>query len=224
MGRFFLDSLALFLLLVKNNNSYFTLTQMKIFSANFKGSYAKLNQLPSDGLPEIAFSGRSNVGKSSLINCLLNRKKLALTSSTPGKTRLLNYYTINDNFYFVDLPGYGFAKVSRAESRSWQKLIESYITANKHLKGVVQIIDSRHGITKLDQEMLTWIHHLKLPALLIATKTDKLPKSKRGHLLKIIEQEAQNFGLTGIIPFSTVNKQGKYEILTSISQLFENSI
>ena len=197
---------------------------MKIFSANFKGSYAKPKQLPSDGLPEIAFSGRSNVGKSSLINCLLNRKKLALTSSTPGKTRLLNYYTINDNFYFVDLPGYGFAKVSRAERQTWQKLIESYITANEHLKGIIQIIDSRHGITTIDQEMLTWIHHLKLPALLIATKTDKLPKSKRGYLLKNIEQEAQKFGLSGIIPFSTVNKQGKYEILTSISQLFENSI
>ena len=196
---------------------------MKIISANFKGSFAKLKQLPTDSLPQIAFAGRSNVGKSSLINCLLNRKKLALTSSTPGKTRLLNYYTINDNFYFVDLPGYGFAKVSRAERQSWQKLIESYITANKNLKGVVQIIDSRQGITKLDKEMLTWNHHLKLPVLLIATKTDKLPKSKRGYLLKIIEQEAQKFGLFGIIPFSTVTKQGKYEILTSISQLLNNS-
>jgi len=192
---------------------------MKVISAKFKGSFAHLRQLPKDKLPEIAFAGRSNVGKSSLINCLLNRKKLALTSSTPGKTRLLNFYTINDTFYFVDLPGYGYAKVSRIERLNWQKLIESYITTNKNLKGIVQIIDSRHGITDLDQEMLSWIHFIGLPLILVATKTDKLPNSKRGHLLKIIRQQAREFQPVDIIGFSTVTKQGKYDMMQSIGKL-----
>lgn len=196
---------------------------MKIISAKFKGSFAHLNQLPVDSFPQIAFAGRSNVGKSSLINCLLNRKKLALTSSTPGKTRLLNYYTINDNIYFVDLPGYGFARVSQTERQSWKKLIESYFNANKNLTGIIQIIDSRHGITKLDQEMLSWIHHLKLPFILVATKTDKLPNSKRGHLLKIIKQEARKFEPVEIVGFSTITKQGKQEIWQSIGNLVDNS-
>lgn len=196
---------------------------MKILSANFKGSFAKLNQIPSDNLPEVAFAGRSNVGKSSLINCLLNRKKLALTSSTPGKTRLLNYYTINDSFYFVDLPGYGYAKVSQSARKGWQKLIEAYITQNEHLKGIIQIVDSRHGLTKLDKEMLAWIHYVELPIMLVATKTDKLQKSKKKHLIKIIEQESQEFGPTKIFPFSAITKQGKDEILTSIRKLLASS-
>ncbi|MCD4698144.1 MAG: ribosome biogenesis GTP-binding protein YihA/YsxC, partial [Bacteroidales bacterium] len=140
---------------------------MKIYSINFIGSFAKLNQLPSNRLPEVAFAGRSNVGKSSLINCLVNRKKIALTSSTPGKTRLLNYYCINEQFYFVDLPGYGFAKVPQKERQNWKQLIETYLSKNSFLKGVIQIIDSRHRITKLDQEMINWITHLKLPTLIV---------------------------------------------------------
>jgi GTP-binding protein len=192
---------------------------MKISTATFKASYAQMNQLPTNKRPEIAFAGRSNVGKSSLINCLINRKKLALTSSTPGKTRLLNYYTINETFYFVDLPGYGFAKVSRTERSNWKNLIESYITTNENLKGIVQIIDSRHGITKLDQEMLSWIRFIGLRLILVATKTDKLPNSKRGHLLKVIKQQAGEFHPVDIIGFSTVSKQGKYEILQSIGKL-----
>ena len=192
---------------------------MKIVTANFIGSFAHLKQLPKDKLPEIAFAGRSNVGKSSLINCLLNRKKIALTSSTPGKTRLLNYYLINDNFYFVDLPGYGFAKVTRSERLSWKKLIESYIVNNKNLRGIVQIIDSRHGITNLDQEMLSWIHYIGLPFILVATKTDKLPNSKREHLLKLIKQEGREFEPVDIFGFSTVSKQGKHEIWQSIRSL-----
>ena len=192
---------------------------MKILTATFKGSFAHMKQLPTNKLPEIAFAGRSNVGKSSLINCLLNRKKLALTSSTPGKTRLLNYYTINETFYFVDLPGYGFAKVSRTERSNWKNLIESYITTNENLTGIVQIIDSRHGITNLDQEMLSWIRFIGLRLILVATKTDKLPNSKRGHLLKVIKQQAREFHPVDIIGFSTVSKQGKYEILQSIGKL-----
>lgn len=192
---------------------------MKINSVKFVGSFAKTNQLPKDKHPEIAFAGRSNVGKSSLINCLINRKKLALISSTPGKTRLLNYYSINESFYFVDLPGYGFAKVSQSERQNWKNLIESYFAANSFLNGIVQIIDSRHGITKLDSEMISWIDHIELPLLLVATKTDKLPKSKKKHLLNIIEKEARELGVPKIFPFSAISKQGKHELLLSINEL-----
>jgi GTP-binding protein len=192
---------------------------MKIISAQFKGSFAHLDQLPADSLPEIAFSGRSNVGKSSLINCLLNRKKLALTSSTPGKTRLLNYYLINEAFYFVDLPGYGFAKVSHAERQKWKTLLESYFEKNKKLVGIVQIIDSRHDITNLDREMLALLQYLKLPLILVATKADKITNSKKLLLAKKIRHEFLAIQLNNIIIFSTLSKEGKKEIWQSIQAL-----
>jgi GTP-binding protein len=192
---------------------------MKIISAKFKGSFAHLDQLPADSLPEIAFSGRSNVGKSSLINCLLNRKKLALTSSTPGKTRLLNYYLINEAFYFVDLPGYGFAKVSHAERQKWKTLLESYFEKNKKLVGIVQIIDSRHDITNLDREMLALLQYLKLPLILVATKADKITNSKKLLLAKKIRHEFLAIQLNNIIIFSTLSKEGKKEIWQSIQAL-----
>lgn len=192
---------------------------MKILSAEFKGSFGNLTQLPSNQLPEIAFAGRSNVGKSSLINCLLNRKKLALTSSTPGKTRTLNYYRINNQFYFVDLPGYGFAKVPKTERAAWKKLIESYLINHRFIKGVIQIIDSRHGFTQLDYEMLKWLSNQTLPVLVVATKVDKLPNSKAVSILSLIEKSAEGFGFPGIVPFSALTKQGKSEIWKSINAL-----
>ncbi|OQX95844.1 hypothetical protein B6I21_03305 [candidate division KSB1 bacterium 4572_119] len=192
---------------------------MKIESIKFLGSYTKIEQIPSPRLPEIAFSGRSNVGKSSLINCLVNRKKIALTSSTPGKTRTLNYYSINEQIYFVDLPGYGFAKVPQSERIAWKNLIESYLSDNKHLKGVIQIIDSRHGFTKLDMEMMEWLSIQKIPVLIVATKIDKLPRSKSNSLLQKIEKEAVRLGGTGIVPFSKITKYGKFDIWKSIQEL-----
>ncbi|HDQ00162.1 MAG TPA: YihA family ribosome biogenesis GTP-binding protein [bacterium] len=192
---------------------------MKILSAAYIGSFSKLNQLPALQLPEIAFAGRSNVGKSSLINCLVNRKKLALTSSTPGKTRTLNYYCINNQFYFVDLPGYGFAKVSQNERSSWKKLIESYLSQNPSLKGVIQIIDSRHGFTQLDTEMLNWLSLHKIRTLVTATKADKLRSSKAKSIIEKIEKQATAFDVPGIIPFSTVTKTGRNEIWKAISEL-----
>lgn len=192
---------------------------MKINSAQFIGSFATLNQLPPSHFPEIAFSGRSNVGKSSVINCLVNRQKLALTSSTPGKTRLLNYYCVNDAFYLVDLPGFGYAKVAQQERQAWKKLVESFFENSKSLKGVVHIIDSRHGITQLDREMIEWLSHLKLPTLLVATKTDKLPRSKANHLLGLIVQSARELGISGIVPFSAITKLGRNEVWKAIGQL-----
>ncbi len=192
---------------------------MKIVSAKFQGRFENLNQLPQDHLPEVAFTGRSNVGKSSLINCLLNRKQLALTSSTPGKTRTLNFYQINNLFYFVDLPGYGFARVSQQERTAWKKLIESYLQRLPIIKGVIQIIDSRHGFTSLDIEMLTWLAQNRLPVLIVATKIDKLPNSKALSLLRNIEKNAGNFGSPTVIPFSAVTKQGKADIWKAIGAL-----
>jgi GTP-binding protein len=192
---------------------------MRINSAKFIGSYARLDQIPKQRLPEIAFSGRSNVGKSSLINCLVNRSKLALTSSTPGKTRLLNYYSVNDAFYLVDLPGFGYAKVAQQERQSWKKLIESFFVNSKFLKGVIHIIDSRHGLTALDHELIDWLADLKLPLLLVATKTDKLPRSKANYMLEMIMKEADAIGIAGVVPFSAITKLGTNEIWKAIVQL-----
>ncbi len=194
---------------------------MKIQSIEFKGSFTHIKQLPKLRLPEVAFAGRSNVGKSTLINVLANRKNIAKTSSTPGKTRSLNYYLINEKFYFVDLPGYGFAKVSQRERRQWQRLIESYFAKNQHLRGIIQIIDSRHGFTKLDLEMVEWLAFVQLPVLVIATKTDKLPGSKKKVILDQIEKKAQELGVQQLIPFSAVTKQGKSDILKSIFHLIK---
>ncbi len=195
---------------------------MKINSIKFVGSVAKLKQLPKIRLPEIAFSGRSNVGKSSLINSLLNRKKLAKTSSTPGKTRLLNYFEINESFYMVDLPGYGYAKVSHNERLAWKRLLESYLSKNDYIRGVVQIIDSRHGITKLDEDMLNWLSFLEIPTLVVATKVDKLPKSRAKHLVQRIEKDVQLLGGTSVLPYSSMTKIGKAELWQSIDDLLNN--
>jgi len=192
---------------------------MKISSAEFIGSFPSINQLPAKRLPEVAFSGRSNVGKSSIINCLVNRKKLALTSSTPGKTRLLNYYCVNDAFYLVDLPGFGYAKVAQQERQAWKKLIESFFTNSNFLKGVIHIIDSRHGLTKLDQDMVDWLSHLKMPLLIVATKTDKLPRSKANLMLENIAKQAGGLGVSGITPFSAITKLGRDQVWKAIVQL-----
>ena len=170
-------------------------------------------------LPEVAIAGRSNVGKSSLINCLVNRKKIALTSSIPGKTRVINYYCVDEKFYLVDLPGYGYAKVSQNERQFWRKIVESYLAVNDFLKGIIVIIDSRHGFTQLDLEMINWLRQLGLPTLLVATKTDKLPRSKAHYIIQNLETESNALGIAGVIPFSIITKQGKDQIWQAIMDL-----
>ena len=159
---------------------------MRIHSAEFLLSASTKRQFPAETLPEIAFAGRSNVGKSTLINSLLNRKKLVKTSATPGKTQLINFFRVNDKFYFVDLPGYGYAKVPESVRRKWQDLVEAYLSERKTLRNVVLIIDSRHNPTKQDRQLLEWLKYFQRPSLIVASKIDKLKRGQvKNHLQKI---------------------------------------
>ncbi|NIR51676.1 YihA family ribosome biogenesis GTP-binding protein [candidate division KSB1 bacterium] len=194
---------------------------MKITSVEFVKSVVNLNDIPKDNLKEIAIAGRSNVGKSSLINCLLNRKKLAKTSSTPGKTRQLNYFKINDRFYFVDLPGYGYAKVSKKESAQWRGLIEGYIIQSPDLMAVLSIIDSRIGPTALDTQLFEWLTSLNLQLILVATKSDKLSKSELNKQIAKFSEQLKPFPTRGVIPFSAVTGSGKKEVWREILALLE---
>lgn len=195
---------------------------MRISSATFVRSVADAKQLPRDGLPQIAFSGRSNVGKSSLINALLNRRKLALTSSTPGKTRLLNFYLINESFYFVDLPGYGFAKVSHTEREAWRTLVESYLANNTALAGVVALIDSRIGPTELDLQLLEWLLNLHLPAIVVATKADKLSRQQQIEQKRAIEKKLSPLSMMELLLFSAHSDLGKAALWSSIDRFLQN--
>lgn len=190
-------------------------------SAEFVRGVRSPDQLPQDRLPEIAFAGRSNVGKSSLINTLLGRKKLALTSSTPGKTRQINFFRIDGSLYFVDLPGYGYARVSQAERRQWRRLIEGYLTGSEFLKGVVHIIDARHGPTPLDLELLSWLRSLNVPVVLVATKADKLSGGALKRELQGYLDQVRRFGVDEILPFSAVTGVGKKGLWQRILKLAE---
>ncbi|MCH8872134.1 YihA family ribosome biogenesis GTP-binding protein [candidate division KSB1 bacterium] len=195
---------------------------MKITSVEFIKSVENFDHIPKDNLKEVAFAGRSNVGKSSLINCLLNRKKIARTSSTPGKTRQLNYFKINQKIYFVDLPGYGFAKAPKTERVQWRRLIENFLTQSPNLKGVVSIIDSRIGPTKLDLQLLEWLKNLNIPIILVATKSDKLSKSALLNQVRKYLNQLNDFKLKQIIPFSAINGAGKKEVWREITTLLEH--
>lgn len=161
---------------------------MKVNQAEFVISAVGPSQYPEDALPEIALAGRSNVGKSSLINCLISRKNLARTSSQPGKTQTLNYYKVNQDLYFVDLPGYGYAKVSKTKREQWGKFIESYLMNRETLRLVMQLVDLRHPPSKDDQAMYEWLRHHDVPVLVVATKADKIPKSQWPKHLKIVRE------------------------------------
>src|SRR6185312_556594 len=152
---------------------------MKVNNVEFVTSAVKPEQYPDEGLPEFALAGRSNVGKSSFINKLINRKSLARTSSKPGKTQTLNFYKINGSFYFVDVPGYGYAKVSKKEREKWGKMMEEYFQTRETLKVVVLLTDIRHKPTTDDIQMYQYLKYFDLPVVVVATKLDKVPKNKR---------------------------------------------
>lgn len=168
--------------------------------------------LPDNTLPEIAFAGKSNVGKSSLINALTNRKSFARTSATPGKTQTINFYNINKELYLVDLPGYGYAKVSEHEKQKWGKMIERYLHNSKQLKAVFLLIDIRHAPSANDKMMYEWIVNQGYNPIIIATKLDKIKRSQIQKQVKIVKQGLDLIPGTIVIPFSSVTKQGRDEI------------
>ena len=177
------------------------------------------SKIPDTGLPEVAFAGKSNVGKSSLINGLMNRKALARTSAQPGKTQTINFYKINDELDLVDLPGYGYARVTPAEKEKWGKMIENYLHTSHNLKAVFLLIDIRHDPSANDRQMYEWILHNGYEPIIIATKLDKLKRSQVQKNLKAIREGLQLRKGTTVIPYSAETKQGRDEIWDLIESL-----
>lgn len=177
------------------------------------------SQIPENQLMEIAFAGKSNVGKSSLINALMNRKSLARTSAQPGKTQTINFYNINDAMYFVDLPGYGYAKVSEQEKAKWGKMIEKYLHKSKMLKAVFLLIDIRHEPSANDKQMYDWILSNGYKPIIIATKMDKLNRSQIQKHVKMVKQGLDVEKDTIVIPFSSETKQGREEVYDLIDAM-----
>lgn len=191
---------------------------MKIKQSEFIISAVKPAQFPTDQLPEVAFVGRSNVGKSSLINTLTNRKKLAKVSGTPGKTRLINFFLINNDIYFVDLPGYGYAKVSKKEQEGWGKMIESYLSGRDMLKKVVILVDSRHQPTSDDVMMYQWVQHYGYEIIVVGTKKDKLTRNELVKSDKIIKETFSMDKNEKIFYISSLKKEGMDELLERLSE------
>lgn len=177
------------------------------------------SRLPENTLPEIAFAGKSNVGKSSLINAVMNRKSLARTSAQPGKTQTINFYNVNDMFYLVDLPGYGYAKVSEEVKAKWGKMVERYLRQSRQLKAVFLLIDIRHEPSANDRQMYDWIVSQGYHPIIIATKLDKLKRSQVPSALKTVREGLKAGKDTIILPFSAVSKQGREEIYEVIDGL-----
>ena len=193
---------------------------MEIRTAEYAGTVATPTQAPPGELPEVAFSGRSNVGKSSLINILLrrSRKKIAHVSSTPGKTQALNFYRVNDRFFLVDLPGFGYARAPRPVRGEWRELIEGYLSRSPRLRGVVHLVDVRHSPTELDRHMMEYLSGVGVPALVVATKMDKLKKSQRDrHLARV--QEGLAIDTQQLLPFSSHTGEGRDALLLGLDSL-----
>lgn len=177
-------------------------------NAVFFCSYKDVGKIPSDGRAQIAFAGRSNVGKSTLLNRLVGQKKLAKTSKTPGRTRLINFFTINDSYYFVDLPGYGFAKASKKDKNEWGRMVERYFQERKNLKGLILLLDCRREPNDDDLMLLDWLRSEKIEFTIALTKADKLSKSK---LINKIRALKKDFGIESI-PFSSLSGIGRKEL------------
>ncbi|MCI6061681.1 MAG: ribosome biogenesis GTP-binding protein YihA/YsxC [Dorea sp.] len=195
---------------------------MVIRSINLETVCGITSKLPENTLPEIAFAGKSNVGKSSLINALINRKSYARTSATPGKTQTINFYNINEELYLVDLPGYGYAKVSEQEKIRWGKLIERYLHESKQLKVVFLLIDIRHEPSANDKMMYEWIVAQGYRPVIIATKLDKIKRSQKDKQIRLVKQGLNVLPGTKVIPFSAETKQGRDEIWELVESEFLN--
>ncbi len=192
---------------------------MNYNTAEFERAYGLHSQLPESEVPEIVFAGRSNVGKSSLLNKLFNRKQLARVSSVPGKTITINFYKVDD-VKFVDLPGYGYAKISKQELNRFGELMEGYFKSGRNIKLVIQLIDMRHPLTKDDMGMITFMQEMGIPFIIVMTKADKLKKKAYEERLKLSKQELAFAGGVPVVPFSAVTGQG----INGIKNYIENSI
>ncbi|GGK15807.1 putative GTP-binding protein EngB [Caldalkalibacillus thermarum] len=197
---------------------------MKVTQAELVTSAVSSKQYPQEALPEIALAGRSNVGKSSFINKLINRKNLARTSSKPGKTQTLNFYRINGQFFFVDLPGYGYAKVSKTERERWGRFIEEYLTTRQQLQLICHLVDIRHKPTRDDQMMADWLQAMALPRLVIATKADKISKGKIAKHLKIVKETLQLAKDVPLIAFSAETGLGKEEVWAALKPYIDHKV
>jgi GTP-binding protein len=198
---------------------------MKITSAEFILGVASTRQLPHDGRKEIAFLGRSNVGKSSLINRLCGRKSLARASSEPGKTREMNFYLINNRCYYVDLPGYGYARAPEQLRSGWGKLVEEYLKKREELSLVVQLVDARHEPSPLDLMMVGWLDYYEKPFVVVLTKADKLPRSKMGAFMNEARRVFSRHPFCReVIAFSSVTGEGKPELLSIIAHHAEPGV
>ncbi len=192
---------------------------LSIRNPQFVNCYVDLRKLPAEDKPEIALAGRSNVGKSSLINCICKRRKLAKSSSTPGKTRTINFYDMDGSWYFVDLPGYGYAKVSKEEQARWGKIIERYLKNRQQLKGVIFLIDIRHEPGANDRQMKDWLSRCELPVLVVATKADKLSRAQTIKQLAVIKKSLDL--PFDPIPFSAETGQGEKEVAEALEEILQ---
>ncbi|MFD1426405.1 GTP-binding protein [Kroppenstedtia sanguinis] len=189
---------------------------MKVTESEFVISAVGPAQYPMDALPEIALAGRSNVGKSSLINRLIHRKNLARTSSKPGKTQTINFYRINGALFFADMPGYGFAKVPKSVKVAWGRMIEGYLSKRDELRGVIQVIDVRHPPTPDDIAMYEWLKYYRIPTVIVATKADKIPRGRWQKHLKQVREGLQLEADVPLILFSAQTGKGKEEVWAEI--------
>ncbi|CAI2719311.1 ribosome biogenesis GTP-binding protein YihA/YsxC [Nitrospina watsonii] len=192
---------------------------MKIVKAEFLTGAVSPKQYPKQPLPEVAFIGRSNVGKSSLINSLVNRKKLVKTSATPGKTQMINFFNINDAWMLADLPGYGFARVPDSVKKHWQTLIENYLQERDTLESVVLIVDIRRKPTELDLHMKDWLQQVGLEYVVVATKADKLSQTERQQQMKKIKQAFSDDGQRTVLMYSSKNNNGRKELWSYFQNL-----
>ncbi len=191
----------------------------RIKQAEFVTSMTSLSQFPEKRLIEIAFAGKSNVGKSSLINAIANNKKLAKTSSKPGKTRFVNYFLINNDFYWVDLPGYGYARAAKTEQENWSNLVEEYLSTTDKLKHMFFLVDIRHNPTQEDVQMCNWLKYYQVPFTVVATKCDKIAKSKQVNYTRIIKNKLELDSDTKIIPVSVLSRIGCDRVIQTMGDV-----
>lgn len=195
---------------------------MIVKKAELESVAVKKEQYPQEDLKEIAFAGRSNVGKSSLLNLITGRKKLARISGSPGKTRTINFYRINDAFRIVDLPGYGYAKVSKSISESWGRMIEDYLENRENLLKVVQLVDIRHEPSKQDEEMYSYLKYYGLDGIVVATKADKISRNQIAKQMNMIKKKLELSSEDMVIPVSSLKKTGHDKLLDEIAALLED--